>query len=189
MKQSKIAITGGIGSGKSAVSDILRSLGMQVLSADLEYASVLGDPAVLNQIDREFHVVKNGVLDRRSLSAIVFSDPVALSKLNSLTHPLVMKKLLANMTEPLSFAEVPLLFEGGFAPLFDGVIVVMREKEDRIRSVIKRSGLSREEVENRIKNQFDYENNDLSEHTLIWNDGDLNDLRRKVERVLASYHS
>lgn len=187
MKQSKIAVTGGIGSGKSAVLHILRSLGMQALSADEEYAAVLKDSSVLEQIDREFHVVMNGALDRRALSAIVFSNPTALSELNLITHSAIMKRILSKMTEPLSFAEVPLLFEGGFAPLFDGVIVVMRDKEARIASVMERSGLKREEVLNRMKNQFDYEKNDLSAHTLIWNDGDLQSLRRKVECVLEAY--
>lgn len=187
MKQSKIAVTGGIGSGKSTVLHLLRSLGMQTFSADEEYAGVLGNPSVLEQIDGAFHVVKDGVLDRRALSAIVFSDSAALSKLNSITHPAIMKRLLDKMTEPISFAEVPLLFEGGFAPLFDGVIVVMRDREARIASVMERSGLKREEVLNRMKNQFDYEKNDLSAHTLIWNDGDLQSLRRKVECALETY--
>lgn len=180
-QNKKIAITGGIGSGKSAVCEIVRSLGYPVYSADETYHALLKDEELLSSLQREFGVVENGMLNRQKLASIVFSDPQALKKLNEITHPLVMQRLLASMRAPISFAEVPLLFEGGFAPLFDAVIVVTREKEARISALWLRDELSREESERRMQNQFDYEKNDLSEHTVIENDGDLASLRSKVE--------
>ena len=87
------------------------------------------------------------------------------------------------------FAEVPLLFEGGYQKDFDGVIVVLREKSARIGAVAVRDGLSEEEVERRIKNQFDYENKSIFEHTVLYNDGDLAKLREKVGSVLEKFEN
>lgn len=180
-QNKKIAITGGIGSGKSAVCEIVRALGYPVYSADEIYHALLKDNALISALHREFGVAEEGTLDRKKLARIVFSDPKALRRLNEITHPLVMQKLLSSMREPISFAEVPLLFEGGFAPLFDAVLVVTRDRESRINAVRQRDGLSREEAERRMQNQFDYEKNDLSAHTVIENDDDFASLRSKVE--------
>jgi hypothetical protein len=84
----------------------------------------------------------------------------------------------------LVFNEVHLLFESGLQGNYDGVIVVYRPLEDRINSVISRSGLPREEVLKRIKNQFNYENFDKTKHTVISNDGVLENLKRRVKEVL-----
>ena len=83
------------------------------------------------------------------------------------------------------FHEVPLLLENGFESRYDGVIVIYRNLEDRISSVITRDGLSKEEVLKRIKNQFDYENNDISAHTIIVNDGVKDNLTDKVKAVIS----
>lgn len=184
MKQNKIAITGGIGSGKSTVARIIRSLGYPVYSADEEYALVLRDQTVLEKIGESFPVVKDGVLDRKALSEIVFSDKEALMRLNQITHPVIMEKLLSKMTEEISFAEVPLLFEGKYESLFDNVIVVMRPLPQRVSSVTERSHISEKEVLDRIQNQFDYANNDLSAHTIIENNGDLSLLEDEVKTAL-----
>lgn len=184
MKQNKIAITGGIGSGKSTVARIIRSLGYPVYSADEEYTLVLRDQTVLEKIGKAFPVVKDGVLDRKALSEIVFSDKEALMRLNKITHPVIMEKLLSKMTEEISFAEVPLLFEGKYESLFDNVIVVMRPLPQRVSSVTERSHISEKEVLDRIQNQFDYANNDLSAHTIIENNGDLSLLEDEVKTAL-----
>lgn len=183
----KIAITGGIGSGKSTVCNILIGLGYPVVSADAVYHELLQGSDLVRRIAEKFpSVVQTGILDRKKLSELVFSSPEALKRLNEITHPAVMEELLSRMNGPVSFGEVPLLFEGGFASRFDRVFVVMRKKEDRIASVMERSGLSREEVLSRMKNQFDYEKITQSAHTLLWNDGDLSSLRSEVMRALAS---
>lgn len=177
----KIAVTGGIGSGKSTVCGILRELGYPVVSADAVYAQILTEPKLQRQLQKAFgNVMSDGILDRRKLSQIVFSDKKQLERLNAITHPCVMRALLTKMTAPVAFAEVPLLFEGNYQNLFDRVWVVMRDREARIAAVQARSNLAREEVEDRIQNQFDYEKIDRKAHTLIWNDGDLLSLREGV---------
>ena len=82
------------------------------------------------------------------------------------------------------FKEVPLLFEGGYESFYNEVIIVLRDKQKRIQSIIKRDGLTKQEIENRIKNQFNYENNQIFKHTVIYNDGSLIQLERSVKAVV-----
>lgn len=190
MKQNKIyvAVTGGIGSGKSTVIGMIRKMGYPVFSADEISRTIYADPRIQEKIKRHFpECISEMGIDRAKLSGIVFSDKGRLEMLNSITHPAIMENLFLEMeksTSVLVFAEVPLLFEEGYERRFDQVIVVLRDRESRIASVQVRDGLSKEEVVARIKNQFDYEKNKIIAHTLIYNDGDLNALYQKVERAI-----
>lgn len=190
MKQNKIyvAVTGGIGSGKSTVIGMIRKMGYPVFSADEISRTIYADPRIQEKIERHFpECISEMGIDRAKLSGIVFSDKDRLEMLNSITHPAIMENLFLEMeksTSVLVFAEVPLLFEEGYERRFDQVIVVLRDRESRIASVQVRDGLSKEEVVARIKNQFDYEKNKIIAHTLIYNDGDLNALYQKVERAI-----
>lgn len=190
MKQNKIyvAVTGGIGSGKSTVIGMIRKMGYPVFSADEISRTIYADPGIQEKIERHFpECISEMGIDRAKLSGIVFSDKDRLEMLNSITHPAIMENLFLEMeksTSVLVFAEVPLLFEEGYERRFDQVIVVLRDRESRIASVQVRDGLSKEDVVARIKNQFDYEKNKIIAHTLIYNDGDLNALYQKVERAI-----
>ncbi len=190
MKQNKIyvAVTGGIGSGKSTVIGMIRKMGYPVFSADEISRTIYADPRIQEKIKRHFpECISEMGIDRAKLSGIVFSDKDRLEMLNSITHPAIMENLFLEMeksTSVLVFAEVPLLFEEGYERRFDQVIVVLRDRESRIASVQVRDSLSKEEVVARIKNQFDYEKNKIIAHTLIYNDGDLNALYQKVERAI-----
>ena len=190
MKQNKIyvAVTGGIGSGKSTVIGMIRKMGYPVFSADEISRTIYADPGIQEKIERHFpECISETGIDRAKLSGIVFSNKDRLEMLNSITHPAIMENLFLEMeksTSVLVFAEVPLLFEEGYERRFDQVIVVLRDRESRIASVQVRDGLSKEEVVARIKNQFDYEKNKIIAHTLIYNDGDLNALYQKVERAI-----
>lgn len=183
----KIAITGGIGSGKSAVAGMIAESGFKVISCDDEYKKLLRESEFLNKLSMKFEgvVAPDGLLDRHKLSEIVFNDRAELEKLNSLAHPLIMGRVLKAMHgEGLFFCEVPLLFEGGFEKLFDGVIVVLRNKTERIKSVCERDNLTAQQVENRINNQYNYDNNSFKEYYVIHNDGNLGNLRQKTQILL-----
>lgn len=190
MKQSKryIAVTGGIGSGKSTVARLIGTMGYPVFSADAAARDIYSDPCVLAEVRRRFPAcIRGGEVDRKALADVVFSDKAALRALDSITHPAIMCRLWDEMRAAqggLVFAEVPLLLEGGYEDTFDGVIVVRRPREARIRAVIERDGLTREEVLSRMKNQFDYEKNPLNGHTVIENDGDVAALKVAVEQVV-----
>ena len=159
--KKKIAITGGIGSGKSAVSDILRDKGYPVYSCDEIYKELIKSKAYIKEIEKVFPgVVKQGEIDKKSLADIVFTNEQERMRLNKIAHPLVMKTLLKRMNENESqivFAEVPLLLEGSFENLFDQTIVVLRNLEDRLRAVCARDGVSLEKATERINAQFNYD--------------------------------
>jgi dephospho-CoA kinase len=183
----KIAITGGIGSGKSTVCHMVEEMGYPVFSCDEIYQKMQSDTAFLSVMQENFgkKVVKEGKLDKEALSFAVFSDRALLQKLDDVTHPLIMDRLYAEMANhAVAFAEVPLLFEGGFEKDFDRVIVVLRKEGERLAAVCKRDNITEEKVADRIKNQVNYEKIDLNGHTIIYNDGDLNALRKKVTSVI-----
>ena len=182
-----IAITGGIGSGKTSVSKIIKSLGYKVFSADETYSELLNDKSFVKTIYDALDIKStNYVFDRKLVANKVFNDNDCLKKLNDITHPLIMKKMLENSKNEsgVIFNEVPLLFESGYQNLYDEIIVVKRSLEDRVNSVTKRDGISKNDVLARINNQYDYENKLNIEHTLIVNDGSLDKLTSSVKVVL-----
>ena len=188
MSNYVVAVTGGIGSGKSTVSNIIKELGYAVFSADEVYKNLLNDSEFFNGVLSSVGVTYNGdkKASLKEVSSIVFSSKEALNKLNNYTHPKIMQKLfeLNKSKNGVVFNEVPLLFEGGYESFYNEVIIVLRDKQKRIQGIIKRDGLTKEEIENRIKNQFNYENNHIFKHTVIYNDGSLIQLERSVKAVV-----
>ncbi len=191
----KIAITGGIASGKSTVSNYIKELGYLVYDADEIYAELLKDENVVFKICALVCVKPKNAngkveLDRQAVADKVFSDKGLLNKLNEYAHALVydeINKIADGLTEKnIVFFEIPLLFESKRENSFDKVIVVLRDKDQRIKALEKRNGFTVAEAEKRIESQFDYDNFDLTKHTLIYNDGDMSLLKSKVFNVIES---
>lgn len=183
----RIAITGGIGSGKSAVCQIIKKQGYPVFSCDSIYSELLTSAEFINKINTEFDGVLNsdGSLNRIALSNKVFNNEAALKKLNSITHPEIMYAAFKKMEGiRLSFLEVPLLFESSAEHLFDGVIVVLRDMEQRINSVMLRDKIDREQVLLRINRQFNYENINFAKYYVIHNHGNFAELEQKTLKIL-----
>ena len=189
MKQSKkIAVTGGIGSGKSTVMKIIAGKGYPIFSCDEIYSQLTSDSDFLNILRHSFGDILNsdGTLDRKKLSEIVFNNPAKLAELDKITHPAIYKEMfrMADEAGGICFCEVPLLFESGAESLFDGVIIVMRNEEQRIKSVTARDKLTEQDVKKRISNQFDYNSADFAMYYVIHNNGDLSELEWQTEEII-----
>lgn len=195
MSNKKIAITGGIGSGKSTVSKILKDFGFQVFSCDEIYKNISKLPEYIKKIKTLFpQVIVKNQIDRQKLAEIVFSDEKSRQELNNIAHPLIMEVLLKNMEleeDSLAFAEVPLLFEEKLEHYFDEIWVVLRDFESRIQSSMQRDQCDREAVLNRISAQFDYENKDSMQYfqsinaVIIENNKDENALKEQVKMLIV----
>lgn len=194
MKQNKlkIAVTGGIGSGKSTVCDIIRQSGYPVYSCDEIYTELFNGGFFTDEIVKAFGdgaLNSEGKVDKKKLSAIVFADEKKLQKLNGITHPKIFEKMFYeaenSVAADVCFFEVPVLFECGYQKLFDKVIVVLRREEERIKAVMQRDNLPREKVLYRLNSQYNYKINDFEEYYVIHNDGNLTDLTVKVRDLLS----
>lgn len=185
----KIAVTGGIGSGKSLACSCIRELGYVTYSCDEIYAELLQGKELCSTLAREFGsdvIAQDGSLNREKLSSIVFEDELKLKKLNAITHKAIFNEMFrrAELNNGLVFFEVPLLFEGGYQALFDGVIVILRSETDRIESVMERDKITAAQVKKRINSQFDYVNKDFAEYYVIHNNGDLCQFKQNVAITL-----
>lgn len=184
---SKFAVTGGIGSGKSAFCRILKERGYPVFSCDAINRILLQDKDYLRGLLERFPscAAAEGI-DKKALSALVFSDRDALEALNAYAHPRIYTRLQEQMdaAKKPCFAEVPLLFESGMPALFDGVIVILRGREERIRSIVDRDGLTPEQAEARIREQFDYDSSLPPGCFVLLNDGDEQALEKKADALL-----
>lgn len=193
MKGKKlIAITGGIGSGKSLALDILNNAGYFTLSCDQIVKDLYKTHAVKKILKGIFPTAVSGkkrlTVHTKKIADITFFDKQKHSELTSTITPLVLDEVLkrASRKKGLIFVEVPLLFECGYQDKFDGVIIIKRDLNARIEGVKKRSNLSTEQILARMNAQVDYSNIDLSNYTVIANDGDKIDLQKSILGYVSS---
>ena len=152
-----IGITGGTGCGKTTALEVIRQLGGVVIDCDTVYHNLLQtDKKLLQAIETRFPgTVENGVLQRKKLGAIVFSDKDALLDLNRITHTAVKNEVLRILeTAPvLAAIDAIELFDGGLAELCDITIAVTAPEENRITRLQIRDNISKEYALSRIKAQ------------------------------------
>jgi dephospho-CoA kinase len=157
----KLGVTGGIGSGKTSVCRVFDVLRVPVFSADREAQEIMeNDYEVRRSLKtiagKDLYIL--GTLDRMKLASIIFNDRAILEKVNFLVHPIVFNRFTkwALIQEvPYVIMEAAILFESGASKYVDRVATVVAPVEQRVKRVIHRSKLSREQVVVRIKNQMD----------------------------------
>ncbi len=189
----RIGLTGGIGSGKTVVSDRFRQLGAAVIDTD-EIAHQLttpGAPAV-QEIAREFDpgIVQNGVLDRNVLRERVFNDSAARKKLEAILHPRIREEVnhkLKALAVPYCVIVVPLLIETGFQDLVDRVLVIQAPTEKRLDWLAQRNGFSRTHVEKILSAQASDQERAAIADDLLCNDGTIDVLLRQVDELHRRY--
>ena len=189
----RVGLTGGIASGKSAVSARLTELGAVVIDADVLAREVVepGTPG-LTAIVREFGpgvLNAQGGLDRQAMAGAVFGDETARKRLEAIVHPLVRQRAAQIEASVPSDAvvvhDIPLLVESGQAGSFDLVVVVDADDAVRRQRLSEQRGMSGEEAAARIAAQAPRERRLAAADRVIVNDGSLEDLRAAVDRLWA----
>ena len=152
-----LGITGGTGCGKTTLLTCIGSQGGLILDCDAIYHDLLRtDLALLGAIEKRFPgTVENGVLQRKKLGKLVFSDEKALNDLNKITHSAVKAEVLRRLAHKPKLAAIDAigLFEGGLAELCDVTVAVTAPEEDRIRRLMIRDGIDRDYAKRRIAAQ------------------------------------
>ncbi|MGK5593940.1 MAG: dephospho-CoA kinase [Parachlamydiaceae bacterium] len=196
LKLKKVAVTGGLSSGKSTVCQIFRGLGAHVISADKIVHQLLSPNTSLGQEVIKLlgvEIVIDQMIDRKSIANKVFNNPQLLHQLEQILHPAVfneMKKeyqLAKEASRPLFVAEVPLLFEAYESKnvWFDAIIAVLASEETACKRFMESTGYSEEEYRLRMSRQLSPAQKAEKAHYIIFNDGDL----KKIEKqVCQLYH-
>lgn len=175
----KIAIIGGIGSGKSEALRAARELGLPTLSADEINAELLENAEYISQIALIFpSAVEDGKIDRAKLAATVFSDDGARARLNALAHPRILECVKEDKRDPL-IVEMPLLAECGAEALFDEIVLIYTPLEKRIERLAGR-GMNSVQAEMRIKAQASESELKAIATRVIDNSSGLEDLRKNA---------
>lgn len=178
MKSIKVGITGGIGSGKSFVAKIFKTLGIPFYDADKQAKDLMVQSEVIR--DGLIHAfgtdvyLPDGMLNRKGLATQVFNDSEKLELLNSIVHPVVIQDAVDwadAQTSCYSLKEAALLYESGSYKTLDYTILVVAPEELRIDRVMKRDKVSRQEVINRINKQMPEEEKKAYADFIIVNDG------------------
>lgn len=185
-----IGVTGGIGSGKTTIVNYIHTKGYPVYIADDAGKKVMQQPKVIQQVNALFEgkvLLDDGSLDRSKIASLVFNDEQLLSALNQIVHPAVASDFeefkKQNSQQPLVFKEAAILFESGSYKDCDATILITAPLNVRIDRVVKRDGISKEAVLQRMKNQLtDEEKQKLATFTV--ENMELNHAFKSIDEII-----
>jgi dephospho-CoA kinase len=193
-----IGLTGGIGSGKSAIAGFLKEMGAAVIDADKVGHEILNPgTAGCQKVSDEFGksiCTPEGGIDRKRLSWIVFNDPESLKKLNAITHPLILDEVKRRIKKhqaegyDVVIVEAALILESGWSPYMDEIWLALAPQDITLARLEKR-GLSPTEARARISAQIPGESKIKQAAEVIENSGSLPDLRSKVAKLWNRIHN
>lgn len=173
-----IAVAGGIGSGKSVVSTILRIIGFNVYDCDSEAKKLMNTSvAIKSDLIEAFgteSVNEDGTINAKHLSSVVFKDKSALNRINSIVHPRVKEDILSKLQSgkgDVMFIETAILMQSNLIDIISGAWIVTAPEGVRVERVMKRNGMSREDVLKRIEAQKGQDYTSLKNIEEIINDG------------------
>jgi len=189
-----IAITGGIGSGKSLAGELIKNKGYIVIDADnisrdLTAKGKKGYEGIVKVFGESF-LKEDGTLDRKKLADKVFSNKESLNKLNKVMHPLIeieLDKLLESYNDKqYVFILMPLLFELGWQNHFDKVWLILVDEKIRILRVMQRDKSKQSDVKKRIKNQIIHENIISIAHNVLYNNSSKEEFKASIVEALKT---
>lgn len=188
---TRVGLTGGIGSGKTTVARVFRSLGIPVFEADAEGRRILSEePEVIDAVARRFgrDILRDGVVERRALASVVFKEQAALSDLNAIIHPAVRKGFSRWSDEqeaPYVLMESAIMVDSGSSKLMDRIVLVTAPEELRIERVMARDGVDAAQVKVRMDNQLGEEQRLAVAQYVIHND----DTQLVIPQVLSVHEA
>ena len=184
-----VALTGGIGSGKSTVGELFQQLGAVVVDSDQLAREVvergsLGFEQIVTLFGDE--ILKNGEINRSMLAEIIFKDPAKRKELEQITHPLIRKAFADIVSksgdQAIVINQIPLLVESKYEYNFDHVITVSTSEDKRIERLLAK-GYTREQIQNRMKSQAsDLEREKIADSIIQNNEGEI-ELLAQVEKI------
>jgi dephospho-CoA kinase len=189
----RIALTGGIGAGKSTVVDHLRARGFVALDADEIYHDLTGpgQPLLATLVDAFGSAVldERGALDRPFLAGVVFSDATALARLNAITHGPIgraLRRQLDAATGRAVFVAIPLFRAAHREQLeLDEVWSIQVTPEVAVERLVEQRGMTPDAVRERIAHQMTNREREALADEVVWNDGDRDTLRERVDELLS----
>ena len=191
--QTRVGLTGGVASGKSAVAALLRELGAVVIDSDQLAREVVepGSPGLAAVVEEfgETVLTGDGHLDRAALGSLVFGEEASRRRLEGILHPLIRARAAEAEAEAGSGAlvvhDIPLLVETGQADRFDAVLVVDVPVETQVERMVRDRGWSAEDARSRVAAQADREERRAVATHVIDNTGTHDDLRERVTEVVG----
>lgn len=196
MKKVVIGLTGGIGTGKSTVSQILKEKNFPVIDLDIISHEVIKFPKVVEKIVEnfgkevlEYNNTGNWIISREKLGRVIFGNREKRVILNSIMHPEILhimreKILECKKENKIIFVEIQLLFEVKWEKEFDYILLVSAEKETQIKRILARDKRSKEEALSIINSQMPLDEKKKRSDYVIENDGNIQDLERKIDGFL-----
>lgn len=189
-----VGVTGGIGSGKTAVTDIFSKLDIDIVDADLasRKAVLKGSPS-LKKIKEKFGediLLKDGNLNRARLRKIIFEDSSEKDWLENLLHPQILEIIKSELEESKSSYKVlvsPLLFETGQFQLCHRTLLIDVSEEEQIIRTTKRDKVTSDQVKKIINSQMSREDKIKIADDVVTNEGSLDDLEEKIRALHSSY--
>ncbi len=192
-----IGLTGGIASGKSTVSNMLKEMDITVVDADVEarLAVLKGEAAYDNIIEvfgREI-LLEDGEIDRSKLGSIIFHQEEKRQLLNKIVHPEVRKRMQVQIEaaeqngEEVIVLDIPLLFESKLAHMAHKTLLVYVDEETQLERLMKRNNLSTEEAAARIRSQMPLAAKVKIADAVINNNGGVEDTNKQLIKVLANW--
>ena len=196
MKKVVIGLTGGIGTGKSTVSQILKEKNFPVIDLDIISHEVIKFPKVVEKIVEnfgkevlEYNNTGNWIVSREKLGRVIFGNREKRLILNSIMHPEILhimreKILECKKENKIIFVEIQLLFEVQWEKEFDYILLVSAEKDTQVKRILDRDRRSEEEALNIINSQMSLDEKKKRSDYVIENDGNIQDLERKIDEFL-----
>ena len=196
MKKVVIGLTGGIGTGKSTVSQILKEKKFPVIDLDIISHEVIKFPKVVEKIVGnfgkevlEYNNTGNWIVSREKLGRVIFGNREKRLILNSVMHPEILRIMREKILEckkenKIIFVEIQLLFEVQWEKEFDYILLVSAEKETQIKRILSRDNRSKEEALSIINSQMSLDEKKKRSDYVIENDGNIQDLEKKVDDFL-----